>query len=192
MRSMKMAVTLAVVLAGGVGLSGCAPSLSARSYSRYQVGEAQSVRLGYVESVRQVMIEGTQSGVGTMTGAALGGLAGSNIGKGQGEVAGAIGGAVLGGILGTAVEENATRQPGLEITVRLDSGRMLAVTQPADEPFYPGDRVRVLRGDGGLTRITHYHPDYLPPPPNRSDTYRPDYRRPDYRSDYPVDRSPDY
>ncbi len=156
MRLMKTTATVAVVLAAGLVLSGCPASMSGGAYSRGQAREAQDVRLGYVESVRQVLIEGTKSGVGTVGGAALGGLAGSTIGKGRGQVAGAIGGAVLGGLAGSAIEENATRQPGLEITVQLDNGRMLAVTQAADEPFYPGDRVRVLIGYDGTTRVAHY------------------------------------
>ena len=94
--------------------------------------------------------------MGAVGGAALGGVAGSTIGRGRGQVAGAIGGAVLGGLAGSAIEENATRQPGLEITVQLDNGRMVAVTQAADEPFYPGDRVRVLIGNDGTTRVAHY------------------------------------
>ena len=156
MRLMKTMATMAVVLAAGLVLSGCPASMSGGAYSRSQAREAQDVRLGYVESVRQVLIEGTKSGVGAVGGAALGGLAGSTIGKGRGQVAGAIGGAVLGGLAGSAIEENATRQPGLEITVQLDNGRMLAVTQAADEPFYPGDRVRVLIGYDGTTRVAHY------------------------------------
>ena len=156
MRSMKTTATVAVVLAAGLVLSGCPASMSGGAYSRDQAREAQEVRLGYVESVRQVLIEGTRSGVGAVSGAALGGVAGSTIGRGRGQVAGAIGGAVLGGLAGSAIEENATRQPGLEITVQLDNGRMVAVTQAADEPFYPGDRVRVLIGSDGTTRVAHY------------------------------------
>ena len=156
MRLMKTTVTVAVVLAAGLVLSGCPASMSGGAYSRDQAREAQEVRLGYVESVRQVLIEGTKSGVGAVSGAALGGVAGSTIGRGRGQVAGAIGGAVLGGLAGSAIEENATRQPGLEITVQLDNGRMVAVTQAADEPFYPGDRVRVLIGNDGTTRVAHY------------------------------------
>lgn len=156
MRLMKMTATVAVVLAAGLVLSGCPASMSGGAYSRDQAREAQEVRLGYVESVRQVLIEGTKSGVGAVSGAALGGVAGSTIGRGRGQVAGAIGGAVLGGLAGSAIEENATRQPGLEITVQLDNGRMVAVTQAADEPFYPGDRVRVLIGSDGTTRVAHY------------------------------------
>ena len=156
MRLMKTTATVAVVLAAGLVLSGCPASMSGGAYTRSQAREAQEVRLGYVESVRQVLIEGTKSGVGAVSGAALGGVAGSTIGRGRGQVAGAIGGAVLGGLAGSAIEENATRQPGLEITVQLDNGRMVAVTQAADEPFYPGDRVRVLIGYDGTTRVAHY------------------------------------
>ena len=156
MRLMKTTATVAVVLAASLVLSGCPASMSGGAYTRSQAREAQEVRLGYVESVRQVLIEGTRSGVGAVGGAALGGVAGSTIGRGRGQVAGAIGGAVLGGLAGSAIEENATRQPGLEITVQLDNGRMVAVTQAADEPFYPGDRVRVLIGSDGTTRVAHY------------------------------------
>ncbi len=153
---MKKTATVAVILAASLVLTGCPASMSGSAYSRGQVREAQEVRLGYIENVRQVLIEGTKSGVGTVGGAALGGLAGSNIGKGKGQIAGAIGGAVVGGLVGSAVEENATRQPGLEITVRLDNGRMIAVTQADDEPFYRGDRVQVLTSYDGTARVAHY------------------------------------
>ena len=156
MRVMKTTATVAMVLAAGLMLSGCPASMSGGAYTRDQARQAQDVQLGYVESVRQVMIEGTKSGVGTLGGAALGGVAGSTIGKGRGQVAGAIGGAVLGGLAGSAIEENVTRQPGLEITVRLDSGRMVSVTQAADQPFYRGDRVRVLTSYDGTARVAHY------------------------------------
>ena len=62
----------------------------------------------------------------------------------------------MGGVAGSAIEESVTRQPGLEITVRLDSGRMISVTQAADEPFYRGDRVRLLTSDDGTARVAHY------------------------------------
>lgn len=155
MKSLKTAAVV-VMLASGLVLAGCASSLSGGAYSRAQVRGVQEVRLGYVESVREVLIEGTQSGVGTMGGAALGGLAGSNLGKGNGRAAGAIGGAIVGGLVGSAIEQNTTRQPGLEITLRLDSGRLLAITQAADEPFNRGDRVRLLTGYDGTARVAHY------------------------------------
>jgi outer membrane lipoprotein SlyB len=61
---------------------------------------------------------------------------------------------VAGGVAGQAAEQGATRQTGLEITVKLDSGRLIAVTQAADESFKPGDRVRVL-SDGATARVSH-------------------------------------
>ena len=155
MRLIKTTATIAALLATSLVLSGCPSSMSGSSYTRDQARQAQTVRLGYVDSVRTVNIEGTKSGVGTIGGAALGGVAGSTIGKGRGQIAGAVGGAVLGGLAGSAIEENATRQMGLEITVRLENGRMIAVTQAADENFQRGDRVRVLTSEDGTTRVVH-------------------------------------
>ena len=155
MRLMKTTATIATLLATSLVLSGCPSSMSGGSYTRDQARQVQNVRLGYVDSVRTVNIEGTKSGVGTIGGAALGGVAGSTVGKGRGQVAGAIGGAVLGGLAGSAIEENATRQMGLEITVRLEGGRLIAVTQAADENFQRGDRVRVLTSQDGTTRVVH-------------------------------------
>lgn len=155
MRLIKTTATIAALLATSLVLSGCPSSMSGSSYTRDQAQQAQTVRLGYVDSVRTVNIEGTKSGVGTIGGAALGGVAGSTIGKGRGQIAGAVGGAVLGGLAGSAIEENATRQMGLEITVRLENGRMIAVTQAADENFQRGDRVRVLTSQDGTTRVVH-------------------------------------
>ncbi|PIE83181.1 MAG: hypothetical protein CSA09_03240 [Candidatus Contendobacter odensis] len=152
---MKMTMVGAAVLAAGLTLSGCVASTSGSSYGRYQAREAQEVRLGYVDSVRKVQIEGSRSGVGAISGAALGGVAGNSVGRGRGRTAATIGGAVVGGLVGAAIEENATRNEGLEITVRLDNGRLIAVTQTADEPFYPGDRVRVMHGYDGTTRVAH-------------------------------------
>lgn len=157
MRLIQKTAVVALALGTLLAAGGCAPGVSGRAYSRDEALRAQDVRLGYVESIRPVEIEGTRSGVGPMSGSVLGGLAGSSVGKGTGEVAGAVGGAILGGLAGAAIEENATRQPGQEITVELDGGRMIAVTQAADQRFYPGDRVKVLMGYGGVTRVAHYY-----------------------------------
>jgi outer membrane lipoprotein SlyB len=61
---------------------------------------------------------------------------------------------VGGGLLGQAAEEGVTGGKGLEITVRLDNGSLVAITQAADEEFRPGERVRILSG-GGVSRVTH-------------------------------------
>lgn len=134
-------------------LTGCAGSLSGSSYQHSQARGEMMVRFGTVDAVRNVRIEGTNQNVGTVSGAMLGSLAGSNVGKGRGQVAGTILGAVAGGVGGTALESYLTRKDGLEITIKLDDGSFIAVTQEADEPFRPGDRVRVL-SSAGTTRVS--------------------------------------
>ncbi len=151
---MKKIAVLLLAASAAVLLTGCPAGLGSKDYSREQARTAQEVQMGVVESVRAVRIEGTKSVVGPAAGAVVGGVAGSTVGGGRGRVVGATVGAVLGGVGGAAAEEAITRQDGLEITVKLDSGRMIAVTQAAGEEFRVGDRVRVLTG-GGVTRVTH-------------------------------------
>jgi outer membrane lipoprotein SlyB len=141
---------LAVVL-----LAGCAGGLGSRDYERAQARRVYEVQMGVVENVRAVQLEGTKSAVGAVGGAAVGGIAGSTIGSGKGSAVAAVLGAVAGGVAGAAAEEAVTKQPGLEITLRLDNGRVIAVTQADDgEKFNVGDRVRLLES-GGEARVTH-------------------------------------
>ncbi len=143
----------AIALASVLVLSACAPGQGANSYSRSQARTEQSVRMGTVEGVRVVRLEGTRTPVGTLAGGVVGGVAGSAIGQGRGSTIGAVLGAVAGGLAGSAIEEGVTRKEGLEITVRLDNGNIIAITQEADEQFKPGERIRVLSG-GGVSRVT--------------------------------------
>lgn len=144
----------ALIAVSALLLAGCPAGLGGKDYGRSQARTVQEVQMGIVESVREVRIEGTKTPVGAGAGAVVGGVAGSTVGGGRGSVVGTAVGAVLGGLGGAAAEESVTRQKGLEITVKLDSGRLLAITQAADEEFRVGDRVRVLTGDG-VTRVTH-------------------------------------
>ena len=62
-------------------------------------------------------------------------------------------GAFAGGLVGAGIENAATTQLGLEITVRLDSGETIAVVQGADTVFQPGDRVELLKSFDGTVRV---------------------------------------
>jgi len=151
---MKVVSALYAVLIGAA-LAGCvSPPHSGREYTYYQAQGEQTVRMGVVESVREVSIVNPDSGTGTVAGAALGGLGGSTVGRGNGSAAMAIVGAVAGGLIGNRVEANANHKPGYEITVKLDSGELRAITQLADEMFRPGERVRLL-SNGITTRVSH-------------------------------------
>jgi outer membrane lipoprotein SlyB len=145
---------LSVALVAVAILGGCAASQSGSAYERRQARTEQTVRMGVVEHVRDVKLEGTKSGVGTVAGGAVGGIAGSTVGQGRGSAVGAVIGAVIGGVAGSAAEEKVTQKPGLEVTVKLDNGTMVAVVQEADEQFNVGDRVRILSGQG-VSRVTH-------------------------------------
>src|SRR5262245_48302544 len=79
------------------------------------------VHAGVVVALRPVDIAGDQAPlVGAGVGAVLGGLAGNAISdRGAG---GTILGALAGGAAGALIENQATRQQGEEITIRLDAG----------------------------------------------------------------------
>ena len=134
-------------------LAGCASGLGGGTYERAEARRAMTVQYATVESVRQVRLEGTKTPVGTIGGAAIGGIAGSGVGGGRGQAVATVIGAVAGGLAGSALEEGVTRRAGVEVTVKLENGQLLAVVQEDEgERFVPGERVRVVR-DGGTTRV---------------------------------------
>jgi outer membrane lipoprotein SlyB len=108
--------------------------------------------------VRVVRTERAQpTGVGTAAGAVVGGVAGSTVGGGRGSIVGAVVGAVIGGVAGSHIEKNTSDRPGLEITVRTDDGRTLAIVQEADgQRLEPGQRVRLLTDPRGQVRVSAY------------------------------------
>lgn len=151
---MDKRIQAAVLVIAVATLAGCAQGLGGGAYTRDEARREQNVRMGVVESVRPVQIEGTRSGIGPAAGAVVGGVAGSTVGGGRGSAVAAVIGAVAGGVAGQAVEEGTTRKNGVEITVKLNNGALVAIVQEADESFRAGDRVRIL-SDGRTSRVTH-------------------------------------
>lgn len=149
----------AAVIAGSLAATGCAYNSTASNvYTASQAQREQTVRLATVESVRAVRISsnnGQPSGLGAVGGGALGAVAGSAIGGGRGSIVTGIIGGIAGAVAGNTVENATAMRDGVEITVRLDSGELRAITQTASgEIFQAGDRVRLL-SSGGVTRVTH-------------------------------------
>jgi len=131
-------------------LAGCAstPGDDDAGARRAQQQAEQKEYSGVVEIVREVEMDSERSGVAPMAGAVLGGT----VGSGRGSAVGAVVGTVAGAVAGEAAAQAGTR-PALEITVRLDEGRVIAVTQPAGkDSFKPGERVRVV-SDGRTARV---------------------------------------
>ena len=146
----------ATVVALSLALGGCASSLTGDTYSRDEARKVQTVRMGTIEMLRPVKIEGTKTPIGAGAGAVIGGVAGSGVGGGRGSAVAAVIGAVAGGLLGAATEEGLTRTQGVEITVREDDGSMRAYVQEVqpNQVFRVGERVRILTVDG-TSRVAH-------------------------------------
>lgn len=145
----------ATVVALSLALGGCASSLTGDTYSRDEARKVQTVRMGTIEMLRPVKIEGTKTPIGAGAGAVIGGVAGSGVGGGRGSAVAAVIGAVAGGLLGAATEEGLTRTQGVEITVREDDGNLRAYVQEVDpaQQFRVGDRVRIASVNGA-SRVT--------------------------------------
>lgn len=135
-----------------IAVAGCTFPSSRRTVPSAQANVLQRAELGTVTSVREVNIEGQKGQLGLYGG----GLMGAAVASGGRGVSGAVvqaTGAVAGAVAGQAVEEVATRKRAQEITIRLDDGSTVTVTQESSSGlFMDGDRVRVING-GGQARV---------------------------------------
>jgi outer membrane lipoprotein SlyB len=151
MKSKLSVLAVSSVLA--IAVAGCTFPSSRRTIRSSQANIMQRVDTGVITSVREVNIEGQKSQLGLYGGGLMGGAAASGIGRGVGSAIATATGAVGGAIVGQAVEESATRKRAQEITVRLDDGSTVVVTQEVSGGlFQDGDRVRVVNG-GGEARV---------------------------------------
>ncbi len=131
-------------------LSACADSIGANSYESSAAGQVNNAQIGTIISVRQVKVSTTDGAVGSLAGGVAGGAAGSMIGGSSAvSVIGAVGGAVLGGMAGSAAQEKLSTQTGYEYVIKLDNGRVVTVTQGADNVLAVGQKCIVLDGSRG-------------------------------------------
>ncbi|MGC8804419.1 MAG: glycine zipper 2TM domain-containing protein [Candidatus Ratteibacteria bacterium] len=135
--------------------SGCQTPMSGSSYERKEARKMQTVYYGTVVSVHEVTIEGEAGAAGTITGAAAGAAIGQSIGKGSGKTAATIIGGAAGAVAGGAIEKKLTTKVGLEITVKLEDGRTVAIVQEKtpEDNFKSGDPVQVIYASDGTARV---------------------------------------
>lgn len=136
-------------------LGACSITPSSTTYTTTQAGTMQEVKFGTVIGLRNVMIREDNAETGKVAGGVIGGVAGNDIGEGKGQVIGSVAGAVIGGTVGMALDRSIQSKQGVEITVRLEDNRTVAIAQLADERFIIGDQVKVLTSQDGKARITH-------------------------------------
>lgn len=130
------------------------PAPSSNIYSTTQAGTLQEVQFGTVVAVRPVSIQQNSSETGQVAGGIIGGVAGSDLGQGKGQVVGSVAGAVAGGAIGSLIDRATEVKPGLEITVKLQNDKIVALAQIADEMFQVGDSVKILTNNG-KSRVVH-------------------------------------
>ena len=152
MQILSRPMVAAACLAALLGLSACAgPRNTNTTYSPSDIGRSAQVSYGVIVSMRPVTIQ-SQSGVGTLGGAAAGGVAGSFIGGDpRVNILGAIGGAIIGGLAGTAVDRSVNTGEAMEFIIREDDGQTVSVVQTNEARFQSGERVVLTRG--ARTRI---------------------------------------
>lgn len=151
----KFLIAGIIVVSAMLFFSGCQTPMSGSSYERSETRKMQTVYFGTVISVNEVTIQGKPGAVGTITGAAAGAAVGQSVGQGSGKTAATIVGGALGAVAGGAIEKKVTTKPGIEITVKLEDGRTIAVVQEKTDQdnFRPGDAVQVLYMSDGTTRV---------------------------------------
>ena len=145
----------AVALVFALPVMACTPPQTGNLVNADSAQVAQRVALGTIIGVRQVLVQGGNRGAelaGGAGGAAIGIAAGNQIGDGSGrDAARAIGG-IIGAVAGSRAAQGATTQQSYEWTVRLDNGQTISVIQ-GEPTFGQGQRVQVVEGQGGLTRL---------------------------------------
>lgn len=132
-------------------VAGCTFPSKGSVVPQSQTNVMHSLELGTVLAVKDVVIEGDRSALGRWGGGAVGAAAASPDGgrySTEDRLATAAGG-VAGAVAGEAIEEAVTRVDAQEITIQLDRGRTVMITQETtDGRFQQGDRVQVAHGHG--------------------------------------------
>lgn len=139
---MKISATTAVLVTTAAILGGCAngePFVLHDGPAR-----VERIEYGVVERI-DMYREGqsSPSGVGAIVGGVAGGVIGHQIGSGGGNTAATIIGALGGAFIGNNIER-ANQRDRYRVTVRLDSGARLEITEVGEGELRVGDRVRVV------------------------------------------------
>ena len=109
---------------------------------------------GVVLSLRPVVVDGSQSGIGATAGGVVGGIAGASVGGRRESMVIGVLGAVVGGVVGNAVERSGTREEAVEVLVQLKNGERRAIIQAkAGEILGVGDAVIIVT-TGSRVRVT--------------------------------------
>lgn len=156
---MKKIITISVLTATALSVTGCAPRIGASDYSIRGAGEVSNTERGVIVNARPVNISASstaqdnQPGVGAAIGAVTGLAAGNQFGRGRGNAVATGVGAIAGGVAGHLIGQKLTDQQGFEYQVQLDSGRLVTISQGAEPAMRPGQRVLVISSNRDRGRV---------------------------------------
>lgn len=159
-----------LILVFSLIFAGCQSSSSRSRYPISSTGMAKQLDGGTVIDIREVVIDGSSSGIGSYGGAiggsAVGGAIGADLsGTSIGTAVGAAGGMIAGSVVGTKIEKAMTSKRAQELTIQLENGVTVVVVQEIREPWFNiGDPVKVDSNRAGAARVYHADEDpYIDP-----------------------------
>ena len=152
--SMWRAPTLWAVLLAVVVTIASMPTSPAEAQSQTM----QRILYGEVVSAERITIRDAPTGRGAQAGSTIGAVAGYALADGRDRWLGALVGGVLGGAAGNSAEKAKKKKPGWELIIRLENGEEVGVQVPMNKKnralYKPGDRVRMMSGPNGQTKVT--------------------------------------
>ncbi|PSV31456.1 glycine zipper 2TM domain-containing protein [Photobacterium sp. GB-72] len=152
---MKKYTVASLCLVAALGVSGCAQNPYGNAYDVGEARTVQNVLTGTIIKLDAVtMSGGGENMIGTIAGGAIGAILGSKVGDGSGSDIAAIGGGLAGAALGNKAGDAISQRNGVNIVIKLDSGRTIAVVQEVDPNmiFRVGQRVDIYQ-QGNTTRV---------------------------------------
>jgi outer membrane lipoprotein SlyB len=120
------------------------------STSTYSRVSGNCYDCGVVQRIESYTGERRATGAGAVVGAVVGGALGNQVGKGDGKTAATVAGAVAGGLAGNAIEKRTGDQTWFNVTVLMNDGRTIVVTQDDLNGVREGSRVVVRDGEARL------------------------------------------
>ena len=142
---MKKLISLTLTIAAIATLAACANS-SPDLIGRKDAQTLSQIQDAVVLSVRNVTVDGSQSGIGGVVGGVVGAIAGS-AGSGVQREQNVLGvlGAVAGAAAGNAIERASTKEEAIEVVVQLANGDRRAIVQAkGGETLLAGDKVVIV------------------------------------------------
>lgn len=126
-------------------LGGCAAVPEPSFVAANQTQVPQTVVFATVVGVRPATIRTTEPLFGAAEGGIAGAVLGSFVGGGLGRTVAAVAGGIAGMAVGSKLEAAASSTQGEMLTLRLDDGRFIAVTQAKSKiAFKKGERVELV------------------------------------------------